>query len=46
MPIATTRGRHPLSPDDWTTEKYDAFARELNVIHADVKANLGSEDVA
>jgi len=46
MPIATTRGRHPLSSDDWTTEKYDAFARELNVIHTDLKANLGSEDVA
>ena len=30
----------------WTQAKYDAFAKELDTVHEDVKAQLGAEDVA
>jgi linoleoyl-CoA desaturase len=33
-------------PGAWTPQTYQAFAKELDAVHADVKARLGAEDVA
>jgi hypothetical protein len=46
MSIANAIARDPLPADEWTTEKYRAFAAELDALHAEVSTQLGAEDVA
>ena len=46
MTMANALDRRPAPADDWTTEQYDAFGKELDAVHAGVQERLGPEDVA
>jgi fatty acid desaturase len=42
---ANLQGEQRPSPE-WTPEKYQAFGREVDAVHADIMVKLGSEDLA